>query len=206
MAVTIKPQSQKNRQKRFLSPGRFHRLSVEQYHQMIQAGILGENDRVELLEGWIISKMPHNPPHDATIQLVQREIGTRLPGGWLLRIQSAITLGKSEPEPDLAVVRGPIRRYLKSHPIPLDIGLLMEVAESSVQEDRDYKGPIYARAAIPVYWIVNIPEAQIEVHTEPRRGRKAGYANRQDFGLDDTIPFILQGRAIALIPVRDLLP
>src|SRR5713101_2006992 len=153
---------------------RLHRLSVDQYHQMIQAGILSEHDRVELLEGWMISKMTHNPPHDGTIQLVEEEVGPRLPPNWRLRIQSAITLATSEPEPDVAVVRGSVRRYLKAHPRPADIGFLMEVSESSIEDDRDRKGIIYARALIPIYWVINIPESQIEVYTDPRGGRKAG--------------------------------
>ena len=187
---------------------RIHRFSVKQYHQMIETGILGENDRVELLEGWIVAKMTHNPPHDGTIQLVHGEIEPRLSSEWFLRIQSAITLGKrkSEPEPDLAVVRGPIRRYLKAHPGTQDIGALMEVADTSLQEDRLFKGPIYARAFIPVYWVINLLDSQIEVYTDPRGGRRAGYAKRQDYGIHDHIPLILAGREIARIPVRNMLP
>lgn len=185
---------------------RFHRITVDQYHQMIQTGILREDDRVELLEGWIISKMTHNPPHDGTIQLVEEEVGPRLPPNWKLRIQSAITLATSEPEPDIAVVRGSVRRYLKAHPRTADIGCLMEVSESSIEDDRDKKGIIYARALIPIYWVINIPESQIEVYTEPRGGRKAGYANRQDYKPNDKIPLILDGREIARFLVRNLLP
>jgi Uma2 family endonuclease len=173
---------------------------------MIEAGVLGENDRVELLDGWIICKMTHNPPHDGTIQLVHEETGPHLPAGWVIRIQSAITLGKAEPEPDLAVVRGPSRRYLKRHPVPRDIGCLIEVAETSLDEDRHYKGPIYARALLPIYWVVNIPEMQIEVYTEPRGGRKPGYARRQDFPAADKIPLVLDRREVTRIPVRNMLP
>src|SRR5436309_16114603 len=88
------------------SPNRYWRLSLAQYHRMISAGILTEDDRVELLEGLLIAKMPHDPPHDGTIHIIHAETLPRLPQGWSLRIQSAVTFGKSEPEPDLAVVRG----------------------------------------------------------------------------------------------------
>jgi len=185
---------------------RCHRVSVDQYHQMIQAGILREDDRVELLEGWMIDKMTHNPAHDGTIQLVEEEVGPRLPANWKLRIQAAITLATSEPEPDIAVVRGSVRRYLKAHPRPADIGCLMEVSESSIEDDRDRKGIIYGRALIPIYWVINLPESQIEVYTEPRGGRKAGYAKRQDYKPNDKIPLILDGREIARFLVRNLLP
>src|SRR5262245_43751216 len=82
------------------------RFSVDEYHRMIQAGILGEGDRVDLLAGQVVHKMPRNPPHDGTIQLVNKQALAHLPGGWCVRIQSAITLSDSEPEPDLAVARG----------------------------------------------------------------------------------------------------
>jgi hypothetical protein len=198
--------SQTSRKPGGLALERLHRLSVDQYRQMIQAGVLGEQDRVELLDGWLIDKMTHNPPHDSIIQLVEEEVGPRLPSDWKLRIQSAITLPRSEPEPDVAVVRGPIRRYLKVHPRPLDIGCLMEVSETSIEEDRETKGTIYSRALIPIYWVINIPESQIEVYTEPRGGRKAGYVKRQDFRSNDKIPLILDGREIARFLVRNLLP
>src|SRR5687767_8041636 len=101
-----------------------YRFTVDQYQRMIKAGILTEDDRVELLEGWIVPKVSHNPPHDGTIWLVQTAILPRLPTGWILRIQSAITTLDSEPEPDLAVVRGPGLRYFSTHPEPQDVGLL----------------------------------------------------------------------------------
>src|SRR5713101_9262196 len=82
-----------------------HRFSVDEYHRMIEAGVLTENQRVELLEGWIVSKMPHNPLHDSTIDLVVGEAETFLPKDWFIRVQSAITTDDSEPEPDVALVR-----------------------------------------------------------------------------------------------------
>ena len=83
------------------------RFTVDEYHQMIRAGILGEDDNVELLEGWIVPKMPRNPAHDALIAWVHnRVLAPRLREGWYCRGQSAITTPDSEPEPDLAVIRG----------------------------------------------------------------------------------------------------
>lgn len=183
-----------------------YRFTVEQYHGMIDAGILTENDRVELLDGWVIEKMTHNPPHDCAIQLIQREFAPRLPAEFLMRIQSAITIpARSEPEPDIAVVRGPIRRYAKSHPRPRDIGMLVEVAESTLIDDR-LKCQLYGRARIPIYWIVNLLDATLEVYTEPRPGRIPGYRMRQDFMANDRAPLIIEGREVAWIRVRDLLP
>src|SRR5438270_1483781 len=144
------------------------RFTVEEYHQMIQAGVLGEDDDVELLEGWIVPKMPRNPPHDTMISIVMDDVLTRrLPGGYHCRGQSAITTAESEPEPDIAVVRGPKRDYLTRHPGPVDMVLVVEVSDSSLPRDRTIKVRIYAAAAVPVYWIINLVDQQVEVYTDP---------------------------------------
>jgi Uma2 family endonuclease len=188
------------------SPERHWRLSISQYHRMIQAGILSENDRVELLEGWLIAKMPHNPPHDGTIHVIHAEVHPRLPQEWSMRIQSAVTLGKSEPEPDLAIVRGRPARFLKAHPGPADIGILMEVSDSTLLEDRIFKGRIYARALIPLYWLINLQDLQVEVYSEPKGGKRPSYSLRRNYGRRDTVPLILDGRQVARFPVQRLLP
>src|SRR5262249_16346423 len=115
-------------------PYPIYKFSVDDYHRMIQAGILTEDDPVELLEGGIVPKRPRNPPHDGTIQIAVEVIRQRLPAGWQVRVQSAITTADSEPEPDLAVVRGDTRTYLARHPGPADIGLLIEVANTLARD------------------------------------------------------------------------
>ncbi len=182
-----------------------YRFTVEQYRRMAETGILTEEDRVELLEGWIIPKMTHLPPHDASISLTQTELYPRLPPDWILRIQSAINTDDSEPEPDIAVVRGPARRYARAHPKQKDIGMLVEVAESSLAEDRVRKGRLYARARIPIYWIINLIEGIIEVYTNPRGGKEPRYTERRDYLPEDKIPLVLNGKEVARLAVRDLL-
>src|ERR1700682_2916036 len=93
----------------------FRRFSVDEYHRLIQIGILTEDDNLELIEGYLVHKMSRNPPHDGTLQLIQDVLPSVLPPGWCLREQSAITLRDSEPEPDGAVVRGNARTYLTRH-------------------------------------------------------------------------------------------
>src|SRR5438309_2736413 len=93
-----------------------YRLTVQQYHRMIEAGVLDEDDPVELLEGWMVAKMPRNPPHDGTITRMQKRLEPELGEDWLIRIQSAITTRDSEPEPDLAVVSSPLEKYFARHP------------------------------------------------------------------------------------------
>jgi hypothetical protein len=183
-----------------------YRFSVKQYHRMIEAGILTGDDRVELLEGWIVQKMPHNPPHDSCITRINRRLICILSDDWLLRVQSAITLKDSEPEPDLAIVPGPEEIYFTRHPVVPDIATLIEVADSALEDDRSIKGRLYARARIGIYWIVNLVDRQIEVYTHPKAGKSPAYRQRQDYAIEQAVPLIIDGREIARISVSELLP
>ena len=173
---------------------------------MAETGVLTEEDQVELLEGWIAPKMIHNPPHDATVDLIDEAIRRQLPPGWRTRVQSSITTDDSEPEPDVAIVRGEARDYSQRHPGAGDIGLLVEIAETSLDRDRA-KCRLYARAAIPIYWIANLIESRIEAYTEPTcpSGRPK-YAKEAIYRRGDTIPLLLDGQEIARLPVDSLLP
>lgn len=183
------------------------RFTVTEYHRLIEIGMFTEDDRVELLEGWIVPKMPHNPAHDATIQLADEQLRSRLARGWTVRIQSAITTADSEPEPDLAVVRGNARSYLRRHPGPRDIGLLIEVADSTLTQDRGDKLRIVARAGIPVYWIINLVDRRIEVYSEPTGpAAEPAYRAQQTCGIRKSVPLVIDGEENARIPVRALLP
>jgi Uma2 family endonuclease len=141
------------------------RFSVDEYHCMIDAGVFGPDDRVELLNGLIIQMSPHNPPHDTCVGLSEDALRSRLPSDWILRVQASITLSQGEPEPNIAIVRGDRRKYLREHPKPSDIGLVVEISDSSLQLDRTAKSAMYARECIAAYWIVNIPEFKLEVYT-----------------------------------------
>jgi Uma2 family endonuclease len=183
------------------------KFTVSEYHRLIQMCVLSEDDPVELLEGWIVPKMPRNPPHDGTIGLLQEVLRSQLPAGWCLRIQSAITLSDSEPEPDLVLAAGTPRQYMTRHPVPQDIALVIEVADSSLGRDRYDKGRIYAREDLPVYWIVNLVDGWIEVYTAPSGVCPApGYQQRQDYRSSDTVPLVLAGQTVGQIAVHELLP
>ena len=180
------------------------RFTVDEYHRMIEANVFGDDERFELLEGWVTYATTRKPPHDVAIVLAAKVIREALPAGWHLREQSALTTSDSEPEPDLAVVRGEARDYLKRHPGPADIALVIEVSEATVARDRQMKGRIYARAGIPCYWIVNLEEGWLEAYSEPSGpSHEPCYRRRQDFGREDAVPVPLSGQAI---PVRELLP
>src|SRR3954447_3325827 len=126
----------------------FRRFTVDEYHRMIESGILNDEDKVELLEGYVVEKMPRNPPHDVAIQRLNKRL-TRLDlAGWEVRIQSAITLPDSEPEPDVTLARGDDHTFANRHPLPAELGALIEVADSTLARDRQDKSRIYARANI----------------------------------------------------------
>jgi Uma2 family endonuclease len=182
------------------------RFSVAEYHQMIQTGILAEDERVELINGIVVHKMPRNPPHDGTILLVEEVLRTHA-ASWTLRVQMAVTLTDSEPEPDLCLARGPRRSYITRHSGPADVGLVVEVSDSSLAYDQGDKLRLYASAGIPVYWIVNLVDHRVELYTNPSgQGAGAGYTTQQFFLPGTTMPLILDGVTVAPVAVDDLLP
>ncbi|MFL5245101.1 MAG: Uma2 family endonuclease [Gemmataceae bacterium] len=183
-----------------------HHFSVSQYHRMIQTEVLGENDRVELLEGSVVPKTTHIPPHDCAVSLAHASLLAALSKRWVVRVQSAITTEDSEPEPDLVVARGPARRYLAAHPHPEDIALTVEVADSTLDLDRIDKARIYARGGIPVYWIINLIDSAVEVYSRPSGRASFTYQQRDDYFAGNRVPLVISGKRIAWIEADDLLP
>jgi Uma2 family endonuclease len=186
--------------------GQLKRFTVDEYHKMIQAGALDEDARFELLEGWIVYKVTKNPLHDMTVDLVHELLSDRVKG-WRVRSQSAITTADSEPEPDVAVAEGPATKYKNKHPGPKDLALVVEVSDSSLDRDRDDKLIIYARAAIPVYWIVNLPDRVVEVYTDPSGpAARPTYRKTDTYHPNGSVPLSVAGQTLPPIPVRDILP
>lgn len=134
---------------------------------MIDAGILTPNEKVELLEGQIVQMSPQKPPHAATTQKASDCIKTSFVDKAHVRTQLPITLSSSEPEPDIAVVRLDAGEYGDRHPSPEDIFLLIEVAYTTLAFDRFEKAPIYARANISEYWILDVVNRQVFVFRHP---------------------------------------
>lgn len=138
-------------------------FSVAEYHRMVESGIFGSNGQVELLEGWIVNKTSQNPPHASSVGRVARRVSKLLPDNWTIGVEGPITLADSEPEPDVTLARGEEEIYDTRHPGPGDIGVLIEVGDSSVLSDRRYKGELYAKAKIPEFWLINLVERKIEI-------------------------------------------
>jgi len=190
----------------FPVPLRLHRLSVEQYHQMIQAGILHSGDNIELLEGWLVEKMTKNPPHTVYTQLITDELRRLASPSMSVRIQEPISSSDSEPEPDIVLARGRIRDFLEHHPRPHQIELLIEVADATLRQDQTLKKRLYARANVAVYWIANLLEMQIEVCEEPQPALEwPDYARKEIFRAGEKVPLVLEGET-HLLSVSDLLP
>jgi Uma2 family endonuclease len=174
---------------------------------MVEVGVLTAEDRVELLEGHILLKEPEPPRHDGTIDVVWEVIRPLVPPGWLCRIKQAIVLADSQPEPDFSVVRGGPRSYLTRQPAAADTAVVIEVADSSLLRDQRDKTRIYARAGIPVYWIVNLVDRRVEVYTQPSGPTAVpAYGAFQSFQPGDGVPLVLDGTTVATVPAADLLP
>jgi Uma2 family endonuclease len=184
------------------------RYSVDEYHSLIKSGRIDERDRLELLEGWIVDKMPQNAGHALVIERLLLAIARLLPDDWSVRGQSPITTTDSEPEPDLAIIRMRRRGISSSHPRPGDIALVVEVSDSRITEDRTVKSRVYARSMIPSYWIVNLPRRCVEVYSEPAGpdALEPMYQSKTVVPARGHLDVILNGRSIGRIAVKSILP
>jgi len=153
------------------------RLNVSQYHQMSEAGIFSENDKVELINGEIIEMSPIGRRHAACVDRINRLFSNILGIKVIVRVQNPIILNNlSEPEPDIALLKPRADFYESGHPQPQDIFLLIEVADSSLEYDRDVKIPLYASSGISEVWLVDIYEQVIIVYRYPSEN---GYSDIQ---------------------------
>ena len=147
-------------------------MTLDDYHRLGEAGILGEDDRVELLEGQLVDMSPIGPRHALAVDALTELLLTAVAGRASVRVQNPIALdAESEPQPDIALVRRPWRGYPNAHPGPEDIVLLIEVADTSLETDRGAKLELYAKAAIPEFWIVDLTRDGVLVYRNPGSGR-----------------------------------
>lgn len=184
-----------------------YRLTIEQYHRIVEAGALTPDDPVEFLDGYLVAKMSKNPPHAAACRRARQVLEPWLPPGWFVAIQDPITLDVSEPEPDLSVIRGTNEDFENRHPTPGDVALLVEVSDTTLTRDREWKRRIYARNGIPVYWIINLVDRVLEVYTQPS-GPPASpdYGNVRVLRQGDNAEVVLGGVVVGTVAVVDLLP
>jgi Uma2 family endonuclease len=183
------------------------RWTRAEYDRMVDIGLLGSDDHVELIDGEIITMAPQKSLHATVVGLAQDALSKGIGPGMHVRVQSPVALdADSEPEPDLVVVRGERRDYLGAHPAaPL---LIVEVSDSTLSFDRTRKAAIYARSGIAEYWIVNIVDRVLEVHRGPGPAPTAAlgfaYAAIERLGPGDVVAPLAVPRV--QIAVGELLP
>lgn len=181
------------------------RWTRQEYDRLAEAGILGPDERIQLIEGEIITMTPQNSPHAAAIGLVETALRQIFDQTHWIRIQLPLIVDPdSEPGPDLAVVIGSPRKYVTEH--PRTALLVVEIADTTLSLDRDRKAPLYARAGIPEYWIVNLLERCLEVFRDPVTppNQPASYRSTVRLSPSDTIAPL--AAPTASITVSDLLP
>jgi Uma2 family endonuclease len=152
-----------------------HLFTVDEYYKMAENGVLTEDSRVELIDGEIVDMPPIGHEHAGKVNRFTHQFNQLFGDFALVSIQNPVRLGRrAEPQPDVMVLRRRDDYYATAHPTPADVLLLVEVAESSLTYDRETKGPLYARAGIAEYWILNLVERQLEVYRKPTAD---GYAD-----------------------------
>ena len=188
-----------------IPPFPIRRFSVDEYHMMIETGVLNENHRIELLHGWLVPKMTVNPPRNYAVTALMEQLmasGMRA----VVRVQQPITTSDSEPEPDLVFALGTNADYKQRNPRASDCASVVEVADTTLHEDRTTKLELYAGARVAVYWIVNLMDRRVEVYTQPRGGKYPSYKKQTNYGPREAVPVVVRGKELGRIPVKELLP
>jgi Uma2 family endonuclease len=181
-----------------------HRITVDEYERIIEAGALEDPERVELIDGEMVDKMGKGAQHGFVTKKLLRALDSRLPSGWTWRSEQPVRIPDfDEPEPDVTVVRGTDEDYEYKIPTAADVALLTEVSDSTLSQDRGKKLLAYAKGRIPVYWIVNLVGRQVEVFSRPG---KNGYRSHKTYASGEEVPVTIGGRKLAPIAVDDLLP
>lgn len=172
------------------SPTR-RRFTVDEYYRMADTGVLPEEENVELLDGQIYLMSPIGSQHASCVDRLTRLFVLNVGDEAIVRVQNPIRLSEtSEPEPDLALLAPRDDDYKRQHPHPADVFLVVEVADSSADFDRETKLPLYARAGIPEYWVIALRDNQVHVFRTPEGDQ---YTMHESFGPDDDV-------AVAALP------
>lgn len=149
-----------------------HRFTVDDYYRMAEVGVLKRDDRVELLDGQVVEMSPIGNRHSVCVALLTKLFSAQIRDRAEVWVQNPVQLDDfNEPEPDLALVRAPLDRYLSAKPGPEDVFLLIEVSQTSVDADRTIKMPLYAKAGYPEVWLVDLQRRRVEVQRGPKNGR-----------------------------------
>lgn len=158
---------------------KLRQITVAEYDQMIESGVFDENDRVELLNGAIVEKMPKGSKHATLNDIIATQLINLLGKKACVRNQNPIWLDEfSEPESDIVLVKPPFEKYFDAHPTPEEIYLILEISDSTLGYDRETKGAAYARAGILQYLVLNVREKTLEDYREPSAD---GFQSKQTY-------------------------
>ena len=173
------------------------RFSADDYQRMGQAGILTRADRVELIDGEVVAMMPIGPRHGACVDRANHAIVLAVGDQAIVRVQGSVRLNLfTEPEPDLVLLRPRADFYASRLPGPSDILLIIEIAESSIEYDREIKARIYAESEVPEYWLVDLGSNSLSSYSEPRGG---SYRNHRQYHRGESLaPQLLPACVIAV--------
>lgn len=164
------------------------RFDVREYHRMGEAGILNEDDRVELLDGEILDMTPIGKRHADCVNRLTRLLVHFAGDLYVVSVQNPIRIDETnEPQPDLALLKFKNNLYSNSHPGPEDVALLVEVSESSLAFDKDVKLPLYAQAGIPEIWIIDLEAGTVELHSSVAGGEAPPYTNVKRAGRNEVL-------------------
>ncbi len=187
----------------FTSPP-LHRITVDEYERIIRAGALENPGKIELIDGYLVDKMAKNPEHSYSATSAHEILQARLPAGWSARKEEPVRIpAYDEPEPDISIVRGSRSDYRHRIPEPADVALFVEVSDSTLSGDRGRKLAAYARGGIPVYWIINLVDRQVEVYSGPVAG---SYPSPTIYATGQRVPVSIGGQQLQPIAVNDILP
>jgi|SRR5579859_1184832 len=160
------------------------RITVDQYEHMVQAGVFAEDERIELIEGQILNMSPIGSAHSGQVKRLNRILAKQVADLALISIQDPIRLPQSEPQPDLALLKPRDDFYASAHPTARDVLLVVEVADTSADYDRNEKIPLYGRSGIAEAWLIDLANRSIEVYRGPGR---AGFAEKKTYAHGDEL-------------------
>jgi Uma2 family endonuclease len=185
-------------------PWPLYRMTLQQYESLIASGFFAKGDDVHLINGYVMTRMAESPLHGAILETVRIAIGAILLAAWHTRSEKGVRIPSqtSIPRPDLAVVRGVPRDYLTHYPDATDVALVAEVSVSSLDKDRAL-ADIYGKAGIPVYWIIDADDGQVEVYSNPG---PSGYRSHEVLAPGHVLSVVIDGVVIGEIAVADILP
>lgn len=183
-------------------------LTVDLFSRMVELGLIPRERRVYLENGRLYEKMAKSKPHGYVGAALDRALNRRLPEDWCVWPESTVVLDpRTAPLPDFSVIRGanPLE-FGDRYPDPRDIGLLVEIAVSSLRKDLGPALEKYARAGIPAYWVMDVPGRRILTFSEPRIEDGGGiYSRAETYQAGQSLPLILDGQEVAMIPFDELL-